>query len=229
MKNCLKLFVLVLLNVALLACSTNNIPRYSDAAALYEEEAVADFDSSQETKIAPPSGEKLIRSYSLSLTVKQQLDSAAATVSQLTEAAGGFVESSGRGYLSLRVPAEQAPALLDQVAQLGRVEERSSFTQDLSATYTDLAARIASLEALRQRYMTLLERSDTVTDLLAVERELARVNLELDQLKGASRDINERVAYSSITVSLREKTKLGPLGYVFNALYQGIKWLFVRG
>lgn len=36
-------------------------------------------------------------------------------------------------------------------------------------------------------------------------------------------------SFAEIRVSYEQKKKLGPLGFVTVGIYQGIKWLFVRG
>ena len=176
---------------------------------------------------AAPAGEKLVREYGLTLVVPQP-DSAAARLDARVAAAGGYLIERYGYTLTYRVPTERVAAFLDTADRYGKVVDRSTYTQDLTARYYDTAARIESLEALRTRYLALLEKADSVTDLLAVETELARVNLELDQLKGDNRQIDQRVAYSLVRVTLRERVKLGPLGVIFKGLYEGVAWLFVR-
>ena len=215
-----RLFLLLLLLVGLACTSTR------DAAAPGIRSQAANTPDQAKT-LAAPTGEKLVREYGLTLVVPQP-DSAAARLDARVAAAGGYLIERYGYTLTYRVPTERVAAFLDTADRYGKVVDRSTYTQDLTARYYDTAARIESLEALRTRYLALLEKADSVTDLLAVETELARVNLELDQLKGDNRQIDQRVAYSLVRVTLRERVKLGPLGVIFKGLYEGVAWLFVR-
>ena len=215
------LFVPLLLLSACASTSTDALR--TPAAFAYERAESGVVDD------APlPYGDKLVRSYALRLSVAAP-DSAAVHLAARAETLGGYLTDRRDLVLTYRIPAARTAAFLAHAATLGRVSEQRVTTEDLTAQYADVAARIESLTALRLRYLALLERAATVTDLLAVEQELARVNLELDQLQGNNRRIDDRVALDTVRIRLHEQVKLGPLGAIFTGLYRGIKWLFVRG
>jgi hypothetical protein len=73
----------------------------------------------------------------------------------------------------------------------------------------------------------LLDKANNVTDILSIEKELERVNTQIELMEGRIKHAQESVVYSSVTVRFREKAKPGPLGWIFYGLYQGVKWLFV--
>jgi len=60
-----------------------------------------------------------------------------------------------------------------------------------------------------------------------VERELERLNGEIDSFKGQLQRMSHLAQFSTINIALERKVKLGPLGFVFWGLSKGIKWLFV--
>ena len=60
-----------------------------------------------------------------------------------------------------------------------------------------------------------------------VERELSRVQTELDALTAQLETMRGNVALSRVTVVLNEGRQLGPLGYLFYGLGRVIGWLFV--
>ena len=64
---------------------------------------------------------------------------------------------------------------------------------------------------------------------LAVEKELERVNGDIESFEGKLNKLTHLADMATITVQLQEKDKLGPLGYVFVGLWKGVRWLFVRG
>jgi chromosome segregation ATPase len=68
----------------------------------------------------------------------------------------------------------------------------------------DLEARLSNLRAERDRLRTLYERANTTEDVLAVQRELSEVQGEIERLEAQKRSLEQRVAYSTLTVELRE-------------------------
>lgn len=219
----------LLLGLGVVGCEQSGYPGQDTT---YAPSVMADQEMSSkqaaEGGLAVRQERKIVRNYDLTLRV-EHLDSAAVHVEAFAKTAEGLVTYSTESYFSLRIPTARVEPTLAQLKTLGKVEASSSSAEDVSDRYYDAEARIENLEALRQRYLALLEQATSVTDLLAVEQELARVNLELEQLKGMRQHIDRNVAYSTVGVRLVERTKLGPLGWVFNGLYQGIRWLFVRG
>jgi hypothetical protein len=53
------------------------------------------------------------------------------------------------------------------------------------------------------------------------------LNKEIDILKGKLNRYDHLVYYSTITVHVKEKKILGPLGYVSKGIYKIVKWMFV--
>ena len=100
---------------------------------------------------------------------------------------------------------------------------------DVTDQATDLEIRLANARALRARLEALLADATTVTEVLEVERELSRVTTEVEQLDGQLRALADRVALSTVRVTVADGVRPGPLGYVVVGLYEAVKWLFVRG
>jgi anti-sigma factor RsiW len=157
---------------------------------------------------------QVIRSAHLLLEV-EKLDEAAARLMRIAEAAGGFVADSSyaqmgaspEGTFSLRVPAARFADVLAQVEGLGRVLQRRVSGQDVTEEFVDLQARIRNLERHEQRLLTFVDRATKVSDLLAIEQDLARVRGEIERLTGRMRFLENRVELASIDVTLREKTQ----------------------
>ena len=132
--------------------------------------------------------------------------------STLSEHAAAFV---------LRVPALKLEAALASLAALGKVQKRELNATDVTESVADLEARLVNQQALRERLRAVLARGTNVEELLAVERELARVQTEIDQLDGQLMRLRASVAMSTISLTLQakpapeEKAKpriVGPLG-----------------
>ena len=63
----------------------------------------------------------------------------------------------------------------------------------------DVAIRIRNLEVTRQRVEALLAQATTVDQALSIQRELERITMELEAMRGRQRFLADRVAFSTIT------------------------------
>lgn len=122
-------------------------------------------------------------------------------------AAGGFVaeESAGDrgGWVVLRVPADALDTVLDRIAAVGTVTDRSSSVVDATEEVVDLDARVASQQASVARVRALLAEATSIGDVVAIESELARREADLDSLTGRLAALRDQVAFSTVTVDLR--------------------------
>ena len=170
---------------------------------------------------APPVAQKVIKTGTLSVEV-QQYEDAQAKVDQLVKEHGGFVadmttmEQTGgarTATLIIRVAPERFDSLFAALKTVGRLEAENAKTADVTAEYVDLDARIHSLTIAEERLRDLLANKsfmDKIASLLEVERELTRVRSQIEQLEGQMRVMADRVAMSTITLTLREPVRTVP-------------------
>lgn len=142
----------------------------------------------------------------------------------LAEVAGfpGRIDVSGaRGEprllsATLRVPAERLEAAVTGLRGLGQVIAESQTGDDVTAQSVDLDARLANARNTETRLNEVLQRrTGDVADVLAAEREVARVRGEIEQMEAQRRMLTQRVTYATVDVTVREERKaaldLGPL------------------
>ena len=124
---------------------------------------------------------------------------------------GGFVASSSFSNiddhqvadLTVRVPADRYQAVLQQIRDMGEVATEGSESSDVTEEYTDLEARLRTLEATEQRYLELLAQAGNVNDILTVQDRLDGVRGQIEQLQGRINMLNNLTDLATITVHLR--------------------------
>ena len=171
---------------------------------------------------------KLIYTGFLNLLVKNK-DTTIKKIENLALASKGYVVETGSERIVIRVPNNNYQEALTAIRPLGKVTYENTQAQDVTEEYTDNALRLDNAEKSRNRYLEILKEAKTVEEILLVEKELERLNILIESLKGRQNRLNELTKYATITITVKQKKKLGPLGYVFKGLYKGIEWLFVRG
>jgi hypothetical protein len=149
--------------------------------------------------------------YTGSITVRvANVNEAAAKATAIAAGAGGFIggdkRSSGSGSaeasLELRVPAARFSAVVDQLAGLGKEEQRGLSTEDVTEQTLDLDARIATQTARVTSGRALLARAKTLSELVMLEGEVAKREADLASLTAKKRRLADLTALSTITVVL---------------------------
>lgn len=170
----------------------------------------------------------IIYNASVDLKVKNT-DTTLSRIKAIALKHGGYATSLGNTYASIRVKAENLNAALADISRLGKVTTKSVSGEDVTDQYYDYTIRLENAQKARTRYLELLAKAENVEAALKVEKELERLNGEIDLLQGKINRLKHLEEYSTITVYIHQKKKLGVLGYVSVGLYKGVRWLFVRG
>ncbi|PKB77852.1 MAG: hypothetical protein BZY88_20590 [SAR202 cluster bacterium Io17-Chloro-G9] len=152
---------------------------------------------------------QVISSATVSIKVKV-VDEAVGQIRTIAEGMGGFVEhlsSSGaagrqQASMTIRVPQDRFNTALERIEVLGEVQSKNLGSEDVTEQFIDLEARLKSSIREEESLLSLLERSETVSDVLNIERELARVRSEIERFQGQLNFLESRVALATISVSL---------------------------
>jgi len=126
-------------------------------------------------------------------------------------AAGGWIASRESGSdadgrrtasIAARIPAAQFDAVTARLASLGDVTRDAKQTEDVGKAFVDLEARRRNLVREEAVITGLFARNGRIGDVLEVERELARVRGEIEQVEGELRYLGNQESYSTLTVAL---------------------------
>lgn len=178
-------------------------------------------------KTAKPAERIMIYNASLTLSVRNT-DSTNNHLARVAAKYEGYVLSMGTERSVIRVKAGRLNEALNSICTGGKLREKNVYSEDITHEYKDAKIRLENSMKARQRYLELLAKAENVEAALKVEKELERLNTEIDVLEGRLKRLEHLTEYSTITVNLEKKTRPGILGYVFVGLYKGVKWLFVR-
>lgn len=159
---------------------------------------------------APTRDRIIIKNGSMSLVVKDVLDSRT-KITQEVEKAGGYVVSSDisqpqetpTANVTLRIPAQKFDQILGTIRSLGlKVTSENINSQDVTDEYIDLEGRLKSAEATKQQFLTILNKAVTVEDILKVQTELNRIQTEIEQTKGRMEYLSKSGQFALLTVYL---------------------------
>lgn len=162
---------------------------------------------------------KLIRNVDLEVETKEfdvLIDNITSEVAQL----GGYVENfstskySGygarNGSVTARIPSESLDGFLNKISEQSNVTYRNESVQDVTLQYVDLDTHKKALVTERDRLLELMEKAETVADIIEIESRLSEVNYQIESMEAQLRTIDNQVTYSTVYISIYEVELLTP-------------------
>lgn len=222
--------LLLFLGGMLLSCSASKQGMETFELNTGMEQSISGLTTSKKensTSDAESIERKIIFSAFVSLVVHIP-DSANVHIEKIAKKYDGYINEVGTYRTIIRVESEHLKSAISDLSKLGKINSKNIKGQDVTESYYDFMIRLENAKKSREKYLELLAKAENVEAALMVEKELERLNETIDLIKGKMNRINHLSAYSTITISLKEKRKPGMLGYIGIGLYHSIKWLFVR-
>lgn len=132
-------------------------------------------------------------------------------------------------HAALRIPAPELAFALADLKSLGRVESESQTGEEVTTQHADLVARLKNSRETEQRLQAILrERTGKISDVLAVEQEIARVRGEIEQMEAGQKALEHRVDFAAVQLNLAEEYK-AHLGSALPAIPTRLRNALVNG
>lgn len=159
---------------------------------------------------------KLIRTVNLQIETKQFEDVTAGIEAEVREL-GGYMEQSSMdsgsgydreyyrsGYMMVRIPSDKLDSFVESVKETSNVTNISESTEDITLNYVDVESRKKALETERDRLMELLEKAETVEEIITIEGRLSEVRYQLESYTSQLRTYDNQVDYSTVHINISE-------------------------
>jgi hypothetical protein len=116
---------------------------------------------------------------------------------------------------TLHIPADRLAGALAALRAVGIVLEESQSGEDVTEQVVDVGARLSNARNAEKRLVDLLQkRTGDLADVLAAEREIARVREEIERFDAQRTNLARRVAYATVSLEVTEERQveldLGP-------------------
>ena len=186
-----------------------------DSSGYVENEVPNNPVEATEANVNPAEiSEKKIRTVNMSLECKS-MESAAKELKDKVKAQGGYIESEDYSAISqwndtkrmnftIRLPKGNVDSFLDFLNGEGRILSKSENLQDVRLQYRDAKNHIKALETEQERILALMEKAETVDQLIALENRLTEIRYQLDSYNSEILDYDNKVDFSTIYLELQE-------------------------
>ena len=219
MKNkILCVFVLLTVLCLLLSACTER-ETYSDyggttnESVSYEKgDSVGENGSSTTANSQINTGRKVIitENYSFETT---DLDKCVTELESLIAKSDCYLESSDvsgntadGGWLNyvIRVPVDKLEGFTTSLSGIGNLTSKKRSSEDVTLNYYDNESKLASYKIHQERLMALLEKAQSIDEILKIENELATVRANIENLTTAQNKYDNLVAYSTVKVTVNQ-------------------------
>lgn len=174
-------------------------------------DVAAPASSGPGTLEAADTDRRVIRDGRFTVVYDTTFDDSFAELSAVAERLGGEVsgvssesdrDGTTTGTVTLKVPAAAYDELLLEVAELGEVAQREVTEEDVTGEYVDLRSRLRHLERQEAFYLELFDEAEGVSDAIALQEHLERVQLRREEAQGRLNQLDELTQTSTLRVRL---------------------------
>ncbi len=192
------------------------------------------------TAASLPTDRKLIRNISIEAETEDLAtltDALTARIAQL----GGYVESKNlrngsqySGYIrrtlsmTVRIPAEKADEFVTQVQEKANIVSSTENIDDVTLQYVDTESHVKALETEQERLLALLEKAESLKDIITLEERLTSVRYELERYASYLRTLDNQVTYATVRLSITEVKEYTPVIEEEPTVWQRISIGFAR-
>ncbi|MBQ5359543.1 MAG: DUF4349 domain-containing protein [Lachnospiraceae bacterium] len=196
----------------------------AEAAAYGENEKASrgeKADQGEDVKAAK-SEEKLVYTCSINMEtltfaeteakIRESIAKYKGTISSESASDGNYrwyYEDGGSGtkslYMTISIPTKDYRNFLkDLEGAGGSIRSTSMNVENITRRYNDQSVRIQALETQEKRLLEMMDKAETIKEMITVEDRLTEVQTELNQARTTLSVMDHDVAYSTISLNLQE-------------------------
>lgn len=112
--------------------------------------------------------------------------------------------SSRNASLTVRIPQANLDSFVGSISELANIVRRSESVDDITLTYVDLQSHKESLQVEQERLLNLLEKAETLEDIITLENRLTSVRYQIESMESQLRTYDDQVDYSTIYLGITE-------------------------
>lgn len=224
-RTILSLLMVLALLFSLTACGASNEASYDNGApgkvVLGESNSVVSDSLTESPNL--PADRKLIRT----VRMQAETDELNTVLSQLEEKLsqfGGYLQQKevyqGSAYrgtqrrnanLVIRIPAQDLNAFLSHLNGSTHVISSNETVDDVTLHYIDVDSQLKALKTEEERLLAMMEKAETLSDLLAIEQRLTQVQQELQSVASQLKSLDSQIEYATIHLSVSEVVEYTPV------------------
>ena len=185
---------------------------------IFTQDSAADMESPDDKVVTNSSStvtsnRKIVKNATLSIKTKNY-DTFISGLYSKIELYEGFVEqsqeynydnaSNRHANMNVKIPADKLEKFIEELASIGTITSKTIESVDITDSYIDVESRINALETEEETLLTLLEKAESLNDVIDLQERLSTVRAELEGMKAQKQSYDGMIAYSKVTLDINE-------------------------
>ena len=164
----------------------------------------------------PAIGDRIIKSATLSIKVKDGFSKTYDRTTRLANTYGGQVVASNlstengnySGTITIKVPNESFEKLIADLKELGKVNSIDIVSQDVSQEYIDLESRLRHFRAQEGVMLALMEKAESISDSIAIASQLSAIQQQIEQATGRLNYLKNQTDLSTVQIMINDPSPI---------------------
>ena len=211
-----KFFAILLITFFIGCAGENDLENYpvSEMSMSSEMAMIEDIRISRPPTSLNIEEKKIQRNANLSIEVKN-LDESVNKLNEIILLLNAEIISSNKGgagfgqpysNIRIRVASNNLKSAIGEFKKLAtKIISENIYTNDVSEEFIDTEARLNIMKSTEERFNLLLLESETVEEIIQVEKELMRIRGDIESLEGRLNYLSKTTDTSEINLNLNEK------------------------
>lgn len=133
----------------------------------------------------------------------------------------------------VRIPTNAFDNFVQNVSNLVvNLDSKDINVKDVTEEYIDVESRIKAKKEILNRYTEMLKQAKNVSEMLDIEREIGKIQVELETYQGRLKYLQNQVTFSTLTITFYEHKSVEfgffkKLGKAFVSGWKGLSWFLI--
>lgn len=123
--------------------------------------------------------------------------------------------------LVCRVPFQNFDKLIEKIDENFKIYSKNIETEDATKQYIDISARLKTKKDLENRYLQMLSKAQKVSDMIEIEKELAKIREEIEAAESQINYLKNQSQKSTLNIHLRDISSTNSTNRFFSAFKNG--------
>jgi|YNPMSStandDraft_1061717.scaffolds.fasta_scaffold04240_1 hypothetical protein len=248
----MRYYYFILIVFVFTACSSNSnnykvidsglydISKSSMETESYEMQETTSIDQFDKLEEINTSDRKLIKEGTIRFET-ENIEKTYKAIQKLTKEKKGYISrenvydySEQKTYeMVVRIPSNLFDNFVHDVSGLIlKLESKDINVRDVTEEYVDVESRIKSKKEILNRYTELLKQAKNVAEMLDIEREIGKIQVDMESYQGRLKYLQNQVSYSTLTIIFYEHQSkefgfFKKIGKAIKSGWNGLLWFIV--
>ena len=123
--------------------------------------------------------------------------------------------------MNILVPSISFDNFIEEIKTISSsIVSENIYTNNVTEEFIDISARLNVMKKTQERFVTLLNETSNVQEIIQVETELMRIQSEIDSLQGRIDYLNKTTKNSELNLNVSEESLLSGDGWNFTNSFE---------